>query len=151
VKRKGESGDRVRVIREYSAMVGATDGNIIAAIITIQTPRNHPSVPRPVHGPASMPRICPAVHHQPMPASRKRTATSPRRTRAAAKAAARSPFESRRCATGPSGQADQEKSEVDRPVLPSYRMPKASIRERRASAIVRLDPAGWNMPSNRTG
>src|SRR3954470_12476190 len=73
----------------YSATVGATDGNIIAAIITTQTPRNQPSVPRPVHGPSSIPRICRAVHHQPRPARRKRTATSPRRVRTAAKAGAR--------------------------------------------------------------
>ena len=30
-------------------------------------------------------------------------------------------------------------------------MPKALIRERFASAIVRSEPTGWNMPSNRTG
>jgi hypothetical protein len=40
---------------------------------------------------------------------------------------------------------------VETPVLPSYRMPKASIRERRASAIVRFDATGWKAPSNRTG
>src|SRR4051794_35435650 len=73
----------------YSATVGATDGNIIAAIITTQTPRNQPSVPRPVHGPASMPCICCAVHHQPRPARMKRTATSPRRVRTAANAGVR--------------------------------------------------------------
>ena len=44
-------------MREYSATVGATDGNIIAAIITTHTPRNQPSVPSAVHGPSSMPRI----------------------------------------------------------------------------------------------
>jgi hypothetical protein len=44
-------------MREYSATVGDTDGNIIAAIITIQTPRNQPKEPRPVHGPLSIPRI----------------------------------------------------------------------------------------------
>jgi hypothetical protein len=67
----------VVLIRAYKATVGATDGNIIAAIMTTQTPRNHPKVPRPVHGPLSMPRICPAVHHQPAPASAKRRSTSP--------------------------------------------------------------------------
>jgi hypothetical protein len=40
---------------------------------------------------------------------------------------------------------------VDSPDLPSYSMPNALIRELLASAIVRFDPAGWNMPSNRTG
>ena len=45
------AGDRFFVMREYSATVGETDGNIIAAIITSQTPRNQPSVPRSVPGP----------------------------------------------------------------------------------------------------
>jgi hypothetical protein len=47
--------------------------------------------------------------------------------------------------------AAQENCDVERPVLPSYWMPKALIRDRRASAIVRFDATGWNMPSNRTG
>src|SRR6478735_2527900 len=76
----------VLLIREYNATVGATDGNIIAAIMTTQTPRNQPNVTRPVQGPLSIPRICPAVHHQPTPASRKRTATRPSCARVAAKA-----------------------------------------------------------------
>jgi hypothetical protein len=37
--------------------IGAMAGNIIAAIITTQTPTNHPAVPRSVAGPASMPCI----------------------------------------------------------------------------------------------
>src|SRR3954447_13840754 len=78
-------------MREYRATVGATDGNIIAAIITTQTPRNQPSAPSPLHGPSSMPLICRAVHHQPTAARAKRTATSPRRTRTAANAGARPP------------------------------------------------------------
>src|SRR3954469_597544 len=82
-------------MREYSATVGATDGNIIAAIITTQIPRNQPSAPRPVHGPASMPRICRTVHHQPTPARRNSVRTRPSRTRTAAKAGAR-PRPSRR-------------------------------------------------------
>src|SRR5580700_385240 len=57
VKRTGRTGLRRRVIREYSATVGATDGNIIAAIISTQTPTNHPRAPRSVPGPASMPAI----------------------------------------------------------------------------------------------
>src|SRR3954466_5988565 len=73
-------------MREYSATVGATDGNIIAAIITTQMPRNQPSVPRPVHGPSSIPCIWRTVHHQPTAARANRTATSPSRTRTAAKA-----------------------------------------------------------------
>src|SRR5215217_9079892 len=47
--------------------------------------------------------------------------------------------------------ADQENSGDDRPVLPSYWMPKALMLDRRASAIVRSDPTGWNMFWNRTG
>src|SRR3954462_6617222 len=73
-------------MRPYSATVGATDGNIIAAIITIQTPRNQPNVPRPVHGPSSMPRISPTVHHHPAAASPTSTTTSPSWTRTAANA-----------------------------------------------------------------
>src|SRR5581483_10169547 len=75
VKRRDETRVRSRVMREYSATVGATDGNIIAAIITTQTPRNQPSVPRLVHGPLSIPRIRSAVHHQPAPARTKSRAT----------------------------------------------------------------------------
>ena len=45
----------------------------------------------------------------------------------------------------------QENSDVDSPVLPSYSIPKALICDRLASAIVRSDPTGWNMPANRTG
>jgi hypothetical protein len=41
--------------------VGASDGSIIAAIITAQAPVNHPSVPRRVPGPASIPAIRSAV------------------------------------------------------------------------------------------
>ena len=67
----------VLLIREYNATVGATDGNIIAAIITTQTPRNQPNVPRPLHGPLSMPRISPTVHHHPAAASAKRTQNEP--------------------------------------------------------------------------
>src|SRR4051812_17726777 len=107
-------------MREYSATVGATDGNIIAAIITTQTPRNQPSVPRPLHGPSSMPRIWPAVHHQPTPASANRTATSPRRARTAARAGAGPPPPvGWGCAGALIGQAAQENSAVESPVLPS--------------------------------
>ena len=38
-------------MREYSATVGATDGNIIAAIITTQVARNQPNVPSAGPGP----------------------------------------------------------------------------------------------------
>src|SRR4051794_5106292 len=73
----------------YRATVGETDGNIIAAIITTQTPRNHPKAPRAVQGPLSMPRISPTVHHQPSAASAKREATIPRWARVAAYAGRR--------------------------------------------------------------
>src|ERR1051325_9256631 len=76
-------------MREYNATVGATDGNIIAAIITTHTPRNQANVPRSVHGPTSMLRIWSTVHHQPQPAITKSNATSPTRARAAAKAGPR--------------------------------------------------------------
>src|SRR3954452_21332340 len=84
VKATGSSRDLL--IREYSATVGETDGNIIAAIITTQTPRNQPNAPRPVHGPLSIPRISPTVHHHPAAASANRTATSPSWAREAANA-----------------------------------------------------------------
>src|SRR3954463_16227982 len=44
-------------MRAYSANVGATDGNIIEAIITTHTPRNQPSAPSAVPGPSSIPAI----------------------------------------------------------------------------------------------
>src|SRR6201989_672414 len=75
-------------MRAYNATVGATDGNIIAAIITTQVARNQPSVPSPVHGPSSMPRIRSIVHHQPRPAITKRLAPRPIRARAAVRAGA---------------------------------------------------------------
>src|SRR5919106_610595 len=75
-------------MRAYSATVGDTDGNIIAAIITIHTPRNHPSAPRSVPGPSSIPRMRSTVDHQATTARAKRSATRPRRARAAAKAGA---------------------------------------------------------------
>src|SRR4051812_46599756 len=93
-------------MREYSATVGATDGNIIAAIITTQIPRNHPIVPRPVHGPSSIPRIRSAVHHQLTAASANSSATSPTRARVAANAGAIAVprlGRSRACATATSG------------------------------------------------
>src|SRR3954447_3239792 len=82
VKATGRTRDLL--IRAYRATVGETDGNIIAAIITIHTPRNQPKVPSAVQGPLSMPRIAPAVHHQPIAASANRTATIPRCARVAA-------------------------------------------------------------------
>ena len=69
---------------EYSATVGATDGNIIAAIITSQMPRNQPSVPKSVPGPLSIPRIRSTVNHHARTASTSRSAMRPSRVRAAA-------------------------------------------------------------------
>src|SRR3954454_226920 len=63
-------------MRAYSPTVGATDGSIIAAIITAHAPRNQPSVPRPVHGPSSMPLIRSPVDHQPTAATAHSTAMS---------------------------------------------------------------------------
>src|SRR3954453_12265775 len=108
-------------MREYSATVGASDGNIIAAIITTHTPRNQPSVPSAVQGPSSMPRIRCAVDHHPIAARAKRSAPRPARVREVDGAVV-APGE-------PIGRRDdhdaQENSDVDRPVLPSYSIPKA--------------------------
>src|SRR5689334_3104239 len=76
-------------MREWSATVGATDGSIIAAIITTHAPMNHPNAPSAVQGPSSMPCIRATVDHQPMPASARSSATSPSRARTAAAAGAR--------------------------------------------------------------
>src|SRR3954468_620027 len=76
-------------MREYSATAGATEGNIIAAIITTQTPANQPSVPRPVQGPSSIPLMRSLVHHQLIAASASSAAMRPRRARVAASAGAR--------------------------------------------------------------
>src|SRR5680860_143511 len=81
-------------MREYSATVGATDGNIITTHATM----NQLSAPRPVHGPLSMFRISSTVHHQPIAATAKSRATRPTRVRAAAKAGPRpAPPETRSC------------------------------------------------------
>src|SRR5437879_44170 len=87
----GDNGDRCFVMREYSATTGAIEGNIIAAIITTQTPRNQPNEPRPVHGPLSIPRIWSPVHHQPTAATTSSSATRPRRARTADSAGAKPP------------------------------------------------------------
>src|SRR4051812_33114069 len=75
-------------MREYKATVGATDGNIIAAIITTHTDRNQPKLPRPVQGPLSILRIWSAVHHQPTAATPTSRATRPIRPLTAANAGA---------------------------------------------------------------
>src|ERR1700736_1076207 len=82
-------------MREYSATVGATEGNIMAAIITTQTPRNQLKEPRPVHGPLSIPRICSPDHNQPRAATVKRTATKASRVRTADIAGASPPLAGR--------------------------------------------------------
>src|SRR3954451_9141331 len=76
-------------MREYRATVGATDGSIIAAIITTHTPTNQPSVPSPVQDPSSMPLICSLVHHQLSTASASNRAMRPRRARTDASRGAR--------------------------------------------------------------
>ncbi len=56
--------------------IGATDGSIIAAIIVTQIPRNQPSPPRLVPGPASIPRIrCTTTIHVTSPAATSSTTT----------------------------------------------------------------------------
>jgi hypothetical protein len=60
--------------------VGATDGSIMAAIITTHAPRNQPNVPSAVQGPSSMPRIRASVDHQATAASANRTATAEQRS-----------------------------------------------------------------------
>src|SRR6185295_1036919 len=117
-------------MREYSATVGDTDGNIMAAIITIQTPRNQPPAPRFVHGPLSIPRIWSTVHHHPIAASVKRTAMRPRRVLAAANAGAMPSRPNGWSVDASKPQAAQENSEVESPVFPSNSIPKALIRER---------------------
>src|SRR3954452_13411138 len=97
----GDQGDCFLVIREYNATVGATEGNIIAAIITIQTVRNQPRVPRPVQGPSSIPCIWSAVHHQPAAASANNTTMSTRRVRTAENAGASPPRCGTRSIAGP--------------------------------------------------
>src|SRR3954470_13593082 len=86
VNADGASGVRTLVIREYNATVGATEGNIIAAIITTQSRTNQPKPLRAVQGPASIPRICPAAHHQPAAATRNSAMTRPSRSLTAANA-----------------------------------------------------------------
>src|SRR5918994_3083513 len=48
---------RARDARARATAAGTADGSIIAAIIAAHTPRNQPSPPRSVPGPASIPRI----------------------------------------------------------------------------------------------
>src|SRR3954469_18562986 len=76
-------------MRAYSATVGATDGNIIAAIITTHTPRNQPSAPSAVPGPASIPAMRSAVDHHAAAASANSATINPSRARTAAKAGPR--------------------------------------------------------------
>src|SRR4051794_35373776 len=95
-------------MRAYSATVGATDGNIIAAIITTQTPRNQLSAPSAVPGPSSIPAMRSAVDHHATAASAKSSAIRPSRARAAAKAGARPP----RSATPPAAVTSGRPREV---------------------------------------
>src|SRR5881396_1889732 len=130
-------------MRAYRATVGDTDGNIIAAIITTQTPTNQPSVPRSVPGPPSIPRMRPAVDHQATAASANSNPTSAHRARAAPNAGARPLLTLR--------QAAQENWDVEKPDLPSYSMPKALICERVALEMLNSEPAGWKTSFNFAG
>src|SRR4051812_41552531 len=97
-------------MRAYRATVGATDGNIIAAIITTHTPRNQPSAPSAVPGPSSIPAMRSAVDHHATAASANSSPIRPRRARAAANAAASPP----RSATPPSALTSRRPHEVRR-------------------------------------
>src|SRR3954453_17274357 len=97
-------------MREYSATVGATDGNIIAAIITTHTPRNQPSAPSAVPGPSSIPAIRSAVDHHATAASANSSAIRPSRARAAANAGPRP----RAAATSPTALTSSGPGEVRR-------------------------------------
>src|SRR5215217_6789125 len=72
--------------------IGATDGNIIAPIITTHVVRKNPSAPGSVPGPASMPAIRSPVTTQPTAASPSRTAISGRELRPSGAAASRIPL-----------------------------------------------------------
>ena len=63
--------------RANASTIGATDGSIIAAIIVTQIPRNQPSPPRSVPGPASIPRMRSNVRIQAASVSPSRTAATP--------------------------------------------------------------------------
>ena len=139
------------LIRAYSATVGATDGNIIAAIITTQTPRNQPKVPRAVQGPSSMPRIWSAVHHQPSGGQGEEHGDEPQARAHGGDTPGEGPSRLTGWTCSVMSSGGPREVDFDRPVLPSYSMPKALMRERFASAIVRSDPTGWNIPENCTG
>src|SRR5215210_7544724 len=126
-------------MRAYSATVGATDGNIIAAIITIQTPRNQPSAPSCVPGPSSIPAMRSAVDHHATAASASRRAISPSRARAAANAGAR-PRPPARPASAARGE----------PAALTSRRPGEVRRRERGLALV-LDPEGADVRAGRLG
>ena len=54
-RRRVPCSERPRATREWKSAIGATEGNIIAAIIVTHTPRNQTSPPRSVPGPAVHP------------------------------------------------------------------------------------------------
>ena len=106
MKRSGESGERSLVMREYSATVGATDGNIIAAIITTHDPEEPAERSEAGPGPVVHP---PHLADGPPPADagereelRRR---APRRNRTAANGGARPPPLEARGATRRAGSS----------------------------------------------
>src|SRR3954447_15286441 len=123
-------------MRAYSATVGATDGNIIAAIITTQTPRNHASAPRAVPGPASIPAMRSAVDHQATAASANSRAISPSRARAASSA-------------GPSPGLAARVTGAE-PVAPTSGRPGEVRRRERRLGLV-LDPERADVRAGRVG
>src|SRR5919106_3642307 len=123
-------------MRAYSATVGDTDGNIIAAIITIHTPRNQPTAPRSVPGPSSIPRMRSVVDHHASAARPNSAAIRPRRARAAANAGPRP--------VPPSSRAGREAT-----ALTSGRPREGRVRE--AGLALVLDAEGTDARARRLG
>ena len=109
--------------------IGAIDGNIIAAIITTQTPMKNPSAPGSVPGPASMPLHLLAgddpghAGEQRRAVRSARAGSGPEGRGAGVSTPIPSPLRDGQRPT--SVQAAQANSEAENPALASYWMPKA--------------------------
>src|SRR5215207_693088 len=125
-----------RAMRAYSATVGDTDGNIIAAIITIHTPRNQPTAPRLVPGPSSIPPMRSAVDHQASAARPNSAAIRPRRARAALNA-------------GPRPVPRSSRAGGEATALTSGRPREGRVRE--AGLALVFDPEGADARARRLG
>ena len=137
-------------MRAYSETVGATDGNIIAAIITTHTPRNQPSAPSA--GPRALVHPGHAVRGRPPGDGGERE-----QQRDEAEAGAHGGERGREApliGDVPAAAADlprprqaaQANFEEEKPALPSYSTPNALMFERVALEMVSSEPAGWKMP-----